>query len=429
MKRNLAYYDIYPKLVPAGEPVLLTIAPLGEHTAFRDGTYTVVITATEEDQTEAELLWPTQTVQARDGKLQLTLTFRGEQEFYLSIFAPGEPAQPRTRLSVFSMERDLYERRPYRGDLHVHSSHSHDGLESPGYLAGSYRKAGYDFIAITDHGTMSGSLEGIRICRSLPTDFLVLPGEEVHPPENHIHTVHIGGHTSVNDTFRSDEEGYRSAVEQMRLHSDIPQGANAFEYASCLLTYKTIRDCGGMSILVHPYWQPDAYHMPRSMLERLFDLAAFDAFEVLGGHEAPFNNMQTAFYQQRRSQGQRIPIVGSNDSHGTEDIWRFNWYSTIVLARELSPDGIREAILSGMSAAVEHYPNERPRVYGEMRMVRLVLFLLKEYFPLHDELCVEEGIQLKRGAMGSREAKQVLQTLQGRTGRLLAHLYEGTELE
>ena len=39
---------------------------------------------------------------------------------------------------------------PYMGDLHVHSCRS-DGREDPAIVAANYRKAGFDFMALTDH--------------------------------------------------------------------------------------------------------------------------------------------------------------------------------------------------------------------------------------------------------------------------------------
>jgi predicted metal-dependent phosphoesterase TrpH len=51
------------------------------------------------------------------------------------------------------MARDLLRRgegRFWRGNLHCHSDRS-DGLRGPQEVAGAYREAGYDFIALSDH--------------------------------------------------------------------------------------------------------------------------------------------------------------------------------------------------------------------------------------------------------------------------------------
>ena len=51
-------------------------------------------------------------------------------------------------------------------------------------------------------------------------------------------------------------------------------------------------------------------------------------------------------------------------------------------------------------------------------MGRYACFLLKEYFPLHDELCIEEGRLMKQYATGTPDEKadalRVLEVLCGR---------------
>jgi hypothetical protein len=48
-----------------------------------------------------------------------------------------------------------------------------------------------------------------------------------------------------------------------------------------------------------------------------------------------------------------------------------------------------------------------------------VLFLLEEYFPLHDELCFEEGRLMKDFICGDSSAAEQLGRLQGRCGALM----------
>ena len=43
------------------------------------------------------------------------------------------------------------------------------------------------------------------------------------------------------------------------------------------------------------------------------------------------------------------------------------------------------------SVAVESIPNEGTRIYGEFRLVKFTEFLLREYFPVHDNRCFIEG--------------------------------------
>ena len=40
------------------------------------------------------------------------------------------------------------------------------------------------------------------------------------------------------------------------------------------------------------------------------------------------------------------------------------------------------------------HENEERRVYGNERITEYVNFLLREYYPLHDELCALEGLAM-----------------------------------
>jgi hypothetical protein len=59
-------------------------------------------------------------------------------------------------VSIYSLKEDLYERRPLKGDLHIHTTVS-DGCESPEMVSVYYRKAGHDFIALTDHNAYNAA--------------------------------------------------------------------------------------------------------------------------------------------------------------------------------------------------------------------------------------------------------------------------------
>ena len=394
MKKTSTYYSFYPKVVRVKKRCSFCISALNAAARFQDDAYRLEIVPLCQSLENSDKSYETFNVESFEGRLCFDYIFDEEQEYRIGVFSLQNSGAPLAEFPLYALGGDLFERIPYKGDLHVHSSYSHDGVESPEYVAASYRKRGYDFIAITDHGTPEGSLVAIDFFNESKTGLLILKGEEVHPPFNHIHTVNVGFDKSVNDFFRTESE---RALGEIRLLAERqnPQGVNAFEYASNIYTYKKIKEFNGLSILCHPFWQPKAYHMPEKMLELLFENREFDCFEVLGGHEVTFNNLQTAFYSQKRAEGQKIPIVGSNDSHGTEDTWRFDWFYTIAFCRGFDSEGIKEAILSGQSVAVESYPNERIRIYGDFRLVKYALFLQQEYFPLHDELCFDEGIQMK----------------------------------
>jgi hypothetical protein len=70
----------------------------------------------------------------------------------------------------------------YKGTLHAHSNNS-DGMLSPEELAGLYREAGYEFLAVTDHFRRR---YGFPVTDTRPyrrEGFETLLGAELHAPE------------------------------------------------------------------------------------------------------------------------------------------------------------------------------------------------------------------------------------------------------
>ena len=111
------------------------------------------------------------------------------------------------------------------------------------------------------------------------------------------------------------------------------------------------------------------------------------------------------------AKGKKIPIVGSSDSHGTDPANYFGYGKTVVFAESLELSSICDAIRDGYSVAVEQNRGEEERVYGPYRLVRYAHVLLDQYFPSHDELCVEEGILMREYAMGDESVKERLASL------------------
>ncbi|MDR1949791.1 MAG: hypothetical protein LBQ38_10395 [Spirochaetaceae bacterium] len=130
--------------------------------------------------------------------------------------------------------------------------------------------------------------------------------------------------------------------------------------------------------------------------------------------------MQISLWQQKRAEGFAVPVVGSSDSHGTVNSPWFNISKMVVLAESCERDALIDAVRNSRAVVLEQYAGEElPRLYGIHRYTALVLFLLEEYFPLHDELCFEEGRLMKDYACGDKSAAALLSGLRGRCDRLL----------
>lgn len=428
MLNELYFYDIYPKIVREGKETLITVRTLSSHVAFEEGGNYVVriypMTADIYSDTRPAVI--EYSVKVLHGVIAFSHAFVGEQEHMVRIFRKGEDHWL-VQLSVYSLKEDLFGRYPYRGDFHVHTCRS-DGREAPEFVAAMYRQAGFDFISITDHGQRSPSISAIDAYKDIPMDYKIYPGEEIHPVKSHIHIINFGGDFSVNDLCRTmDEqnnifpvpewtEKVEAAAKEL---GELPEGVDPFVHACCLEVFRQIKAANGMSIFCHPYWIPNVYHVTPGFTKFYLENGFADAFELLNGHPMRENNLQTSFWHDMCVNGANIPIVGSSDSHGTVNRNLFNEQKTIVLAHGNTRDEIIEAVKGGYSIPIEEYKGEEPHFYGSFRMVSYGIFLNRNYFPLHDELCYEEGRLMRAYIGGDSEARDRLAGLKGQTVNLM----------
>lgn len=431
-KRKNLYFEVSPKVVLSDSEATIEIRPLFDHCHFDDRLeYAVSYYAAE--QLGEGIRWSGDhrtTLKPAGGALRISRRFEGEQEHILFLERPsGETWNEVGEFRIYSLKPDLFARRPYKGDLHIHSCHS-DGLESPGYVAGACRRVGMDFMALTDHRLYAPSLEAQRAYEGVAVDLRIYPGEEVHPPDNPVHIVNFGGSFSLSEILNSDEARYRAEVNAIQEKiGGLPGGVDPHQYASCLWCFDRIREGGGLAVFCHPYWFHDhRYTPPGPLTAHLFHTQPFDAYEVVGGYglgEVDSNTLQLARYCEERAAGRGVPIVGASDAHGCEAGRLFGWYYTILFARSPELPDIIESVKGLYSVAVEELPGQAARAYGPFRMVKYALFLLREVMPRHDELCQEEGRLMLSHLAGDGNAAGMLSQLKGRTAALLERYWGG----
>jgi hypothetical protein len=272
----------------------------------------------------------------------------------------------------------------------------------------------------------------------------------VYGQENDVHIVNFGGEYSINALIPGEQHDrvgtdpkYRSLYgecppvmtyeeyqEKMQALADavkpqLPDTVDAVPYAVCCWIFDEIRKAKGLGIFAHPNWKRDAYHVPEAFTDYMMEQHPFDAFEVLGGESYyEQNGFQTVRYYEEAAKGRRVPIVGSTDSHSSH--YESNRKGFICETIIFSPENERTALIDSVkkfySVAIDTISTEF-RLVGEARFVRYGTFLLRHYFPLHDELCYEEGRLMKQYVTGTpeerAEAAALLKALAGRTGRML----------
>ncbi len=458
----LYHYDVYPKVVRKDVETEITIRPLGGRTCFFPGTdYEMTVKGITggmpayfpvSSQYQSVTVCPD-----ADGVIRFRHTFCIEQEYMLDIaYTDHRGRSTKERFYIYCVDGDLIGRYPYIGDLHTHTTYS-DGNQNPEVVCANYRKAGYDFLAITDHRRYYPSLEAMRFYEKLPVGLRVLPGEEVHLPKAFgqfidPHTIAIGGEYSVNalierddvdniptdDASRSlhgqcppvmDRAAYEKTIQETMDSMEIPEGVDRVPAAGLKWAYDEIRRAGGLAIFPHPYWIHDVFHVPAGLHDYMVESRYFDAFEVLGGENYyEQNGFQTVRYYEDQRRGFRYPVVGSTDSHNSNPTNRNALIcSTIVFAQTDTCADILGAIRGFRSVAVDTISKEF-RLVGELRLVQYACFLLRHYFPLHDELCYEEGLQMKKYVTGDAqekaEALRVLNVIHGRVDAMRTRYFD-----
>lgn len=449
---RLNNYDVYPKVFVAGKESEIHIRPLGGREKFRPNTeYKLVICALDGGKPKdfpatgdyRERMITTD----ENGCFRFTHTFDSEQAYYLRFFDEREKKRIE-QFPVYCVAEDLAGRYPFLGDLHMHTFCS-DGQQSPEVVAANYRKYGYDFTVISDHERYYPSLRAIDKYKEAPIEMEIVPGEEVHLPEvygayNDVHIVNFGGEFSINalvegtqtsevgkdlstrairtenvpDVMTYDE--YQEKIQKIVDNTVTPEGVDAMPFALCCWIFDRIRDANGLGIFAHPNWISNVFQIPEKFTDYMMEQQPFDAFEVLGGENYyEQNGFQTARYYEERAKGRRFPIVGSTDSHSS---YESNAGAFICATIVFSPENERRALISSIkdyySVAVDTISKEF-RLVGEARFIRYGDYLLKNYFPLHDELCYEEGRLMKQYVTGTEDERaEALAGIKAISGRM-----------
>ena len=199
----------------------------------------------------------------------------------------------------------------YKGNLHMHTLRS-DGHLSPKAAMQVYEKAGYDFIALTDHWVQSE-------CETTD-NLLILSGCEWDTGDMIEHPIfHIVG------------VGMEKQVNLKHTHSLPPQKI-----------INAINTANGLAILAHPAW---SVTNPSECLP-LTGLAGIEIYNSVSG--LPWNGQRadsSLYFDIWASQKKLFRCMAADDSHfyGGEQTRSF----IMVNAHERSIDSIKKSIRNG----------------------------------------------------------------------------------
>ena len=330
-----------------------------------------------------------------DGVYTADFAFGAEQRYAVRLRAGEETGYP---VYLYAVDADLAPLRPFKGDTHLHTNRS-DGKDEPFDSAMAYRAAGYDFMAVTDHGRYYPSVELAAELAPLTDRFYVMPGEEVHPKGgSYFHIVSLGASRSVTEVFEQRPDEAAAAVDSILQARDLSALPDPRAAAYRIYIASQIRSAGGVAVLTHPFWETDGeYNMQPAECVYHMRHGDFDTLEVLGGNDdtGNGNNLLEMLWHQTRAEGIRLPVVGSSDGH-TTTVWcdydHFGHQFTLALAADRAD--LLPAIREGRTVAVDRQNDKHFRCVGDYRLVKYARFLMAEYYPYHTTLCADHAAAL-----------------------------------
>ncbi|GAX90060.1 CehA/McbA family metallohydrolase [Effusibacillus lacus] len=193
-----------------------------------------------------------------------------------------------------------------KGDLHVHSEHS-DGTYSLWEKARRIEAIGLDFVALTDHNTVSQNF-------SYPKDspVIFIPGMELTTNSGH---CNLYGVEDPLQDFR--------VTSMEELHERIREA----------------REKGAKISLNHPYCPNCGWKWDFSV--------DHDWVEVWNGPWRPSNQQTLNWWQEQLVSGRRLVAVGGSDTHGPHHSIKYGMPTNWVFSESRTSEGILDAIDRG----------------------------------------------------------------------------------
>ena len=335
-------------------------------------------------------------IEAKDNTLVIPFLFDREDMYSVNVFyLLDEEEMLLVSSNVYAVNRDLYECKYYKADLHMHTTYS------DGYVA-SARERGMDIIAVTDHNAFAGSVVARGKAADLGLDMTVILGEEYSLEYSPMHILALGTEEEIDRKYLTKQVLEMPETKKI-LESDPTLSCDADVYACTQVLLDQVSKIGGISILAHPYWKPIALNgtrmdTPENVYIELGKDKKFAGIEIVSGSpDGEFNvsNLQASLARTILGNFDGLPIIGITDSHFYTTDSISGKHFTIVFAKSKSSEHVLEALTNGFTVAVE-LANGTPLCYGGHRLVKFAEFLLKNYFPARDLVARKEAVSAKQ---------------------------------
>lgn len=330
-----------------------------------------------------------------EGLWCVDLDFAEEQRYGIKFKIGEEISWP---YYLYAVDPDLAVLRPYKGDTHLHTCRS-DGTGEPFDVACDYRAAGYDFIAVTDHGRYAPSDELQAEMGILTDRFYVMHGEEVHPKGgSYFHIVSLNARRHISAVFEENPDYVKAEIDRIAAQAELAILPDPYAAAYRIFIAEEIRRAGGFAVLAHPFWETDGeYNYQPTECRYHLRNGHFDALELFGGNDdtGNGNNLLELVYHDLRAEGCHIPIVGSSDAHTTVHCGDYDHFAKqFSLVFATGYDDLLTAVSDGRSVAVRRESDKHFRCVGSFRYAKYARFLMAEYYPAYTALCAAHAAAL-----------------------------------
>jgi hypothetical protein len=240
--------------------------------------------------------------------------------YTVTIRLSGAPAWPTLR------EEPAW----YAGDLHAHSGHSDgrtvgaDGARlrvPPEHVFDAAKRAGLDFVALTDHNTGSHWADVDRL-QPLYPGLLLLHGREITTYRGHLNAF---GESRFIDFRLGEERGMRQLASELAVagaflsvnHPERPDDE------SCMGCGWNDRDSGTMAVI--------------------------GGVEIVNGEAVEGGMAGWPFWAAMLNRGHRLTSIGGSDEHTPDDTadGRLGTPTTVIYAQALSESSLLEGLRAG----------------------------------------------------------------------------------
>lgn len=222
-----------------------------------------------------------------------------------------------------------------KGDLHLHSQHS-DGRWSMDELARYVERSRLDFLAVTDHNTISAAAEVVAALERAGLPAVVIPAMELTTFYGHANAL------GIEDWLDWRVRGPEGRPET------IGAGEGAVPSRTMAQAAEEVRQRGGTFVVNHP--RSAGYPLCTGCRWEFGDASAAyaDALEVWNGEwDRPQNREALAIWDRWLSAGWRIPATAGTDAHGTPRHPEAMGYTYVWAAPD--PRSILDAVRAGRS--------------------------------------------------------------------------------